>query len=914
MMYSVVRNDSYCRTYRNILFCYEWTVVNSSEITPGDVSQVIQSYGIDSLVGVSSIISEIREFHFRQLKGNRPLYKQIQQYPAVDEVETGTGIFSDKTFKKLYGPQAALLQKSLLRSGYCRNSSGGRCTLTWRFRGLLVDDFDIGLGEKANISVFRSLDALLWKPLPQGGGVELFITALNTDPAVVADVAYRISDLEYWFRQGINIISLHFTSPPSPELISLIDHKLQLIQQEKMQNYFHIISSFNADNLMWRQEKNKNRRFFEIIEHLMVYTWRPFDMECCEVSIDSAGDEGLIISGSLRVDFAENGTTTTRLDRLEKRFPQVAPGGVEFTVNDVPLRSSEFEGEFSSLCLRLVSRSAGNVDPRRNMLTHRFVKLFVESVGKLIDVIIPVIRREEAVQNLKWRYFLDSLRLRSLDYGENLHLIVSDSLEVLRKFFGISDVMIFSEDKDLLHMLDLFCRSDLGVKGYRLLNNPLAPAEILKKQLLLFPIREIPGGRVLLYFDLPHIGKRPLNPEQPDQYLMGTDVWNIVNGEAMIYGVSDLKDYLFFMVTECLTANPKAALANLSRRLPVRGDVGNVELLIKLSRGIMERLSRFFDLFQALSANLESGLAYMRGRRDNLTGLYNRQHFKTLLNESFSNPGAVLGLIFLDMDNFKIFNDAVSHDFGDKLLVSLANRMIEASENIGAEAVPGRFGGDEFCMSISGLERDAFQEKSIGVFETITRKPLTVSFFFDDRTEGEGMEINIISFLHRLMRPDVGSRQASRTEYVEKINNGPKAHVIDIWKHYRMQEGAIAGGLKISGEKLISDISAAIEDKILYNKIFLEIDAEFSRIIRLFISLQLKNFTTNRIRESLIHEFGCLSVERRITLKVSAGLAHNSENRLRSMDTLFKAADNRSYLAKSNGRNCLFGVDGEQLI
>ena len=885
--------------------------MSDSEINPGNTSQVVQSYGIESLVGVSSLITDIREFHFRQVKDSRPLYKQIQQHPAADESGTGTGIFTDGTFNKLYGKQAALIKKSLLRSGYCRPSGTDHCTLTWRFRSLLVDDFDIGLGAKSNNSVFRSLEALLWEPLPGGRGIDNFIKALNSPAAGSSDAA--ISNLEYWFRQGINIVAFRFSSPPSPELISLIDHKLQLIQQEKLQNYFHIISSFNADNMMWKQEKNKNRRFFEIIEHLLVYTWRPFDMERCEVSIDAAGDEGLIASGSLRVDFAENGTPTARFDRLEKRFPQVNPGGYEFTVNDVSLRASEFKNDSSYLSLHMVSRSTGNVDPRRNMLTHRFVKLFVESVGKLIDVIIPVIRREEAVQDLKWRYFLDSLRLRALDYGENLHLIVSDSLEVLRKFFGISEVMIFSEDKDLTHMLDLFSRSNLGEKNYKLLNNPITPADILKRQLLLFPIREIPGGRVLLYFDLPRIGKLPLNPESPDQYLMGTDLWNIVNGEAVIHGVTELKDYLFFMVTECLTANPKAVMANLSRRLPVRGDVVNVDHLMKLSRSILERLGRFFDLFQAFSGNLESGLAYMRGRRDNLTGLYNRQHFKTLLNESFSNPGIPLGLIFLDMDNFKIYNDAVSHDFGDKLLISLANRMIEATENIGPEAVSGRFGGDEFCFFIAGMGKDDFEEKSIEVFRSITEKPLVVSFYFDDRNEGEGMEINLISFLHRLMRPDVGSRQASRSEYIEKVHKGPKAHVVDIWKHYATQEGKALNGLKIRGEQIIREISVIVEDKILYNKIFTEIDPEFSRIIHLFIALQLKGYTTNRIRDSLIQEFGGLSVDRRITLKVSAGAAHNSENRLRSMDSLFKAADSRSYLAKSNGRNCLFGVDGAQL-
>ncbi|MCD6342946.1 MAG: hypothetical protein J7L76_04105, partial [Spirochaetaceae bacterium] len=349
--------------------------MSDSEINPGNTSQVVQSYGIESLVGVSSLITDIREFHFRQVKDSRPLYKQIQQHPAADESGTGTGIFTDGTFNKLYGKQAALIKKSLLRSGYCRPSGTDHCTLTWRFRSLLVDDFDIGLGAKSNNSVFRSLEALLWEPLPGGRGIDNFIKALNSPAAGSSDAA--ISNLEYWFRQGINIVAFRFSSPPSPELISLIDLKLQLIQQEKLQNYFHIISSFNADNMMWKQEKNKNRRFFEIIEHLLVYTWRPFDMERCEVSIDAAGDEGLIASGSLRVDFAENGTTTARFDRLEKRFPQVNPGGYEFTVNDVSLRASEFKNDSSYLSLHMVSRSTGNVDPRRNMLTHRFVKLFV---------------------------------------------------------------------------------------------------------------------------------------------------------------------------------------------------------------------------------------------------------------------------------------------------------------------------------------------------------------------------------------------------------------------------------------------------------------------------------------------------------------------------------------------------------
>lgn len=794
----------------------------------------------------------------------------------------------------------------LAEKGYCRPTGDGKCGLTWRFRNLSPDDFDINLSQKSNADVYRSLDALLWQVLPETEGIDLFLKNEN-------DATHKITSTEYWFRQGIDLIAVRFTDEPSPELISLIDHKLQVIQQEKMQNYFHIISSFNSDSATWMVETNRTQRFFEIVENLLVYTWRPFDMKSCEVSIDAAGDEGLVASGSLRVDFSEKGVPVSHFDSMEKHFSTDKTGNHEFVVNDVVLRAGESTGKPSYLSLHMLSRSAGNVDPRQNMLTHRFVKLFVESVGKLIDVIMPVIRREEAIRNLRWRYFLDSLRMRALEHGENLHYIVRDSLAVLTKFYGVSEVSIFSEDKDLAHMIDLFSRLELEDKTYKLLENPLTPAEILRRQMLVFPIREIPGGRVLLYFDLPRTGNRPLNPESPDQYLMGTEIWKVVNEEAILMGLPDLKDYLFFMITECLTANPKAALANLSRRLPVRGSEDSIDLLMRLSRRILERLSRFFDLFQALSSNLESGLAYMRGRRDNLTSLYNRQHFTYLLSESFHLQNFNLGLMFIDMDNFKIFNDAVSHDFGDKLLISLSNRMIDSATRHGTRAIPGRFGGDEFCYFIGDIDRDQFEARSIEVFRSITRRPLVVSFYFDDRSEGEGMEINIMAFLHRLMRPDVGSRQASQIEYVEKPNMGPKAHVIDVWKHYQTLLGEPTTGLKIRADRIINDITQSIEDKILYNNIFPEIDIEFGRIINLFVTLQLKNYTTNRIREYLIGEFNVLSVERNITIKVSAGLAHSTEDRLRSTESLFKAADNRAYLAKHNGRNCLFGINGERL-
>jgi len=84
---------------------------------------------------------------------------------------------------------------------------------------------------------------------------------------------------------------------------------------------------------------------------------------------------------------------------------------------------------------------------------------------------------------------------------------------------------------------------------------------------------------------------------------------------------------------------------------------------------------------------------------DSLTGLYNQRHFHDRLREEViraerqSHP---LGLIFLDLDNFKQYNDTFGHLEGDKLLEkvgSIINTKIRQNVDSGY-----RYGGDEFAI------------------------------------------------------------------------------------------------------------------------------------------------------------------------------------------------------------------------
>ncbi|HWW20946.1 MAG TPA: EAL domain-containing protein [Steroidobacteraceae bacterium] len=88
---------------------------------------------------------------------------------------------------------------------------------------------------------------------------------------------------------------------------------------------------------------------------------------------------------------------------------------------------------------------------------------------------------------------------------------------------------------------------------------------------------------------------------------------------------------------------------------------------------------------------------------DYLTALPNRRRFFAMLNDALLKAGharRLLGVLFLDVDNFKYINDSLGHAFGDRVLLSLANRLQHTVQPVGIAA---RFGGDEFTVLVDGV-------------------------------------------------------------------------------------------------------------------------------------------------------------------------------------------------------------------
>jgi diguanylate cyclase (GGDEF)-like protein/PAS domain S-box-containing protein len=100
-------------------------------------------------------------------------------------------------------------------------------------------------------------------------------------------------------------------------------------------------------------------------------------------------------------------------------------------------------------------------------------------------------------------------------------------------------------------------------------------------------------------------------------------------------------------------------------------------------------------------------------RRDRLTGLANRMQFMERLSESIERVRGgkqkMFAVLFLDFDRFKVVNDAMGHQAGDKLLVLMAERLRRTLRNtdaaLGMSNQIARFGGDEFLILLNDIVR-----------------------------------------------------------------------------------------------------------------------------------------------------------------------------------------------------------------
>jgi diguanylate cyclase (GGDEF)-like protein/PAS domain S-box-containing protein len=98
--------------------------------------------------------------------------------------------------------------------------------------------------------------------------------------------------------------------------------------------------------------------------------------------------------------------------------------------------------------------------------------------------------------------------------------------------------------------------------------------------------------------------------------------------------------------------------------------------------------------------------------RDHLTGLFNRRYMEETLEREISRASrkkTSLGIIMIDIDNFKKFNDTFGHAAGDLILNELGKLFLE---HIRGEDIACRYGGDEFIIVMPDASREIVYKRA----------------------------------------------------------------------------------------------------------------------------------------------------------------------------------------------------------
>jgi diguanylate cyclase (GGDEF)-like protein len=112
--------------------------------------------------------------------------------------------------------------------------------------------------------------------------------------------------------------------------------------------------------------------------------------------------------------------------------------------------------------------------------------------------------------------------------------------------------------------------------------------------------------------------------------------------------------------------------------------------------------------------------------RDPLTAMYNRRYFEeTAARELLraGESGSSVGVIMIDVDHFKRFNDAYGHEAGDAVLQRVG---LTLQSHTRVEDVVCRYGGEEFVMLLPGLPGDAIVRRAEELRESVNE--LSVRF------------------------------------------------------------------------------------------------------------------------------------------------------------------------------------------
>jgi len=250
-----------------------------------------------------------------------------------------------------------------------------------------------------------------------------------------------------------------------------------------------------------------------------------------------------------------------------------------------------------------------------------------------------------------------------------------------------------------------------------------------------------------------------------------------------IFGMSSLEEMRRYRVNDFVDANLRMREMAL---MEVEGSLRNRELAIKrLSGEVRTVLDTWHSVKDGITGetlfhgilvditdrkDLETRLRE-QSIRDPLTGCYNRRQLLGLYSDNRSSEES-WGCIYVDIDNFKHYNDQFGHAAGDAVLVKMTRFL---TRYVRAEEIVVRMGGDEFLIVLSNATPEA-TDRVVRRLQSAARDTAPVSFSLGwaVREDGESFEDTVNRADHALIEVRVVERPGGYTRRTPQHLSGTK--------------------------------------------------------------------------------------------------------------------------------------------
>jgi diguanylate cyclase (GGDEF)-like protein/PAS domain S-box-containing protein len=179
-----------------------------------------------------------------------------------------------------------------------------------------------------------------------------------------------------------------------------------------------------------------------------------------------------------------------------------------------------------------------------------------------------------------------------------------------------------------------------------------------------------------------------------------------------------------------------------------------------------------------------------QAHHDPLTGLANRALFLERLTAEAGRGDAEITVVFVDLDNFKVINDSLGHEAGDRLLMVVAERLRRV---LRPDDLIARFGGDEFAVLVAGTGGEAAARRVAERLASALRAPVEL----DGHQRYVTASFGVRTASSVAAEPEELLRDADAAMYRAKELGKARCEIFDASMHERAVERLdLEGGLR----------------------------------------------------------------------------------------------------------------------